>query len=131
MIVVDTNIIVHYWLKSEFNPNSERLLLKDPDWITPFLWRSEFRNVLSLYIKKKLLDIESAYRIIELAERQFTGNEYLVDSKRVVKLSNDSGCSAYDCEFIFLAMEFSVKLCTTDKQIIKKFPAFTIHLSEF
>jgi predicted nucleic acid-binding protein len=131
VIVVDTNIIVHYWLKSELNSNAERLLVGDPKWIAPFLWRSEFRNVLSFYIKRKLLDNETAYRIIELAEKQFTGNEYLVDSKGVVKLSNDSGCSAYDCEFIFLAKEFSVKLCTTDKQIIKSFPDLTIHLSEF
>ena len=131
MIVVDTNIIVHYWLKSDLNSNAERLLVKDPDWIAPFLWRSEFRNVLSVYIRKKLLDIDTAYEVIEMAEKQFRGNEYLVDSRKVVKLSNDSGCSTYDSEFIFLTKEFSVKLCTTDKQIIKSFPELTLHLSEF
>jgi predicted nucleic acid-binding protein len=130
MIVVDTNIIVHYWLKSEFNPNAERLLQKDPGWIAPFLWRSEFRSVLSLYLKKELLDLDNANKIIELAEKQFIGNEYLVDSKSVLKLSKESGCSAYDCEFVFLADEFSVKLCTTDKQLLKNFPALTLHLRE-
>jgi len=130
VIVVDTNIIVHYWLKSELNSNAEQLLINDPDWIAPLLWRSEFRNVLSLYIKRDLLDIETAHRIIEMAERQFMGNEYLVDSKRVVNLSNSSGCSAYDCEFIFLAQEFSVKLYTTDKQLLKSFPKLTLHLTD-
>jgi len=130
MIVVDTNIIVHYWLKSEFNPNAENLLKKDPDWIAPFLWRSEFRSVLSFYIKKKLMDIDTACRIIEKAEKQFRGNEYLVDSKAVLQLSHAAGCSIYDCEFVFLAKEFSIKLCTTDKQLLKSFPDITLNLRE-
>jgi predicted nucleic acid-binding protein len=81
-------------------------------------------------LKKGLLEIEPAFKLIELAEQQLRGNEYLVDSKNVLMLSNNSGCSVYDCEFAYLAKEFSVKLCTTDKKLLKSFPDITLNLRE-
>ncbi|MBL7164528.1 MAG: type II toxin-antitoxin system VapC family toxin, partial [Anaerolineales bacterium] len=58
MIVVDTNIIAYLYLESERSSQAERLLEKDTQWSAPLLWRSEFRNVLALYIRKKELSLE-------------------------------------------------------------------------
>jgi predicted nucleic acid-binding protein len=55
MIVVDTNVIAYLYLTGEYSDLSERLLEHDPDWMAPRLWRSEFRNVLALYLRKELL----------------------------------------------------------------------------
>jgi hypothetical protein len=52
MIIVDTNIIGYLYLTSDHSPQAEKALLKDPFWSAPILWRSEFRNVLALYIRK-------------------------------------------------------------------------------
>ena len=48
MIVVDTNILVYLYLPTKYTPHAEKLLENDPVWIAPYLWRSEFRNVLAL-----------------------------------------------------------------------------------
>ncbi|MBN1302428.1 MAG: type II toxin-antitoxin system VapC family toxin [Melioribacteraceae bacterium] len=128
MLVVDTNVIVHYWLKSYLNSNAERLLESDAEWIVPFLWRSEFRSVLAFYIRKNLIDTDTALQIINLAETSFIGKEYLIESKEVIELVNTTKCSAYDCEFVCLAKNFNTKLVTSDKQILSEFPNLTIDL---
>ena len=38
-------------------------------------------------------------------------------------------CSAYDCEFVALAMTLGVKLVTMDGKLLKAFPGHTVALS--
>ncbi|MGE5798584.1 MAG: type II toxin-antitoxin system VapC family toxin [Ignavibacteria bacterium] len=131
MIVIDTNVIVSFWLPGDLTGNAERLINKDPEWIVPVLWRSEFRSVLSLYLRKKLLTLEKILNIIEEAEEHLKDNEFYVPSSDIMELVNSSNCSAYDCEFVALARNFKTKLITTDKQILKEFPSITKSLKEF
>ena len=58
-------------------------------------------------------------------------NEYEVSSLDVFKLSKDSGCSAYDCEFIALAKDLGIPLITSDKKILKAFPEYTLSLNQY
>lgn len=129
MIVVDSNVIAYLYLPDEFTAEAERLLERDPDWVAPLLWRSELRNILALYIRKKLLEFDQAFRIQREAETLLADHEYDVDSFEVLTLARDSGCSAYDCEFIALARQLDVKLVTMDANLRKAFPATTIGLS--
>ncbi|MBE7565371.1 type II toxin-antitoxin system VapC family toxin [Acidithiobacillus thiooxidans] len=129
MIVVDSNVIAYLYLPGEFTAEAERLLERDPDWVAPLLWRSELRNILALYIRKKLLEFDQAFRIQREAETLLADHEYDVDSFEVLTLARDSGCSAYDCEFIALARQLDVKLVTMDAKLRKAFPATTIGLS--
>lgn len=131
MIIVDTNVIVNFWLPGEFTGNVERLLKKEPVWNVPILWRSEFRNVVSLYLRKKILSLDKALNIIEEAEEQLKDNEFHVSSYDVMELVSNSNCSAYDCEFAALAKYFRTKLVTTDKQILREFPSLTKSLNTF
>ena len=55
MIVVDTNVVSYLYLNGERSHQAEKLLSLDPHWCAPVLWRSEFRNVLGLYLRKGLL----------------------------------------------------------------------------
>ncbi|UZR30848.1 PIN domain-containing protein [Methylococcus mesophilus] len=54
MIVVDANILAYLYLPTAFTPLAERLLEHEPDWRVPLLWRSELRNVLTLYLRRRL-----------------------------------------------------------------------------
>lgn len=58
MIVVDTNIIAYLYLPHDCTDAAERLLIKQPEWAAPLLWRSEFRNVLALYLRKGVLTFD-------------------------------------------------------------------------
>jgi predicted nucleic acid-binding protein len=128
VIVVDSNVIAYLYLPTEHSARSESLLERDSEWIVPVLWRSEFRSVLSGYLRRGLLGFERAVELQRAAETQLFGFEYEVDSVAVLDLVNRSDCSAYDCEYAALAEQFDVSLVTLDKQLLRAFPRRAVSL---
>jgi len=122
MIVVDTNIISYLYISGEKSAQVERLLMTDAHWCVPVLWRSEFRSVLGLYLRKKYLDFDQVLLILHQAEKLLAENEYEVPSAHIMQLVNSSTCSAYDCEFVALAEHLAVPLVTADNKILLEFP---------
>lgn len=122
MIVVDTHVLAYLYLPTDYTAKAEDLLQNDPEWVAPTHWRSEFRNVLALYLRKKLLTLDQAVAIQTEAESLLHESEYMVNSLDVVHLVQQSKCSSYDCEFVALAQSLNVPLITMDKQILKDFP---------
>ena len=131
MIVVDTNIIAYLYITGKYSEQAAALLAKDSDWHSPRLWRSELRNVLSLYLRKKLLSFDDALVIMQQAESLLSNNEYEISSTSIMQLVQTSSCSAYDCEFIALAKYLNVSLLTSDKKIIKEFSDTAINLEHY
>lgn len=128
MIVVDTNVVAYLHLSGEFTSRAEALLQMDPEWVAPLLWRSEFRNLLAGYLRRRTLSFDEAREIQSEAESLMAGGEFDVDSQYVLELVRDSDCSAYDCEFAALAMRLDVKLVTTDSKLLTAFPKLAIPL---
>jgi predicted nucleic acid-binding protein len=131
LIVADTNTIAYLYLPSEFSKDCERVLEIDPQWAAPALWRSEFRNILAFYMRRNLITLADAFEVQTKAELLLKGNEFEVDSLSILKLADESGCSAYDCEFVCLAQSIESKLVTADKKILHKFPGVAISLRNF
>jgi predicted nucleic acid-binding protein len=129
MIVVDTNVLAYLYLPGEYTAAAEALLEQDSDWAAPILWRSEFRNILAGYIRRKAITFEQANSLQREAESLLEGTEFEVESIAVLELVRDSDCSAYDCEFIALAMKLDTKLITMDKKLLRAFPKRAIALS--
>lgn len=129
MIVVDSNVVAYLYLPGEHTAKAEALLEQDPDWAAPVLWRSEFRNILAGYLRRKTLTFDQACSLQNEAEGLLAGSEFEVDSKAVLELVRDSDCSAYDCEFIALANKLQVKLVTMDAKLLRAFPKRTISLA--
>lgn len=130
MIVVDTNILAHFWLPSDSTDLCDKLFQKDPAWVAPILWRSEFRNVVTLYLRKGLIDLSEALLIMEKAELQMRDHQFQVNSVQVLHFVSQSTCSSYDCEFVSLAKALDLKLITMDKQLLKEFPQIAKHPEE-
>lgn len=130
MIVVDTNILAYFWLPSNQSTLCDKLFQNDPEWVAPLLWKSEFRNVVNLYLRKKLITLPEAIQVTESAENQMRNHEFHINSSQVYSFAVQSECSAYDCEFISLAEDLNLKLATFDKQILNSFPEIAIHPSE-
>jgi predicted nucleic acid-binding protein len=131
MIVVDTNIIGYLYLTSEYSSLVEQVLLKDPHWIAPLLWRSELRNVLALYIRKKILSLPESHQVMEEALHLMQDQEFEVTSHQILDLVAASTCTTYDCEFIALAKDFDIPLITNDRQILNQFPDIAISPKAF
>jgi len=131
MIVVDANVLAYFWLPSSLSEAASECFKKDSDWIAPTLWRSEFRNILALYLRKGYLDFSTAKKAMTHAEEILQYQEYIATSTEVLELVMQSSCSAYDCEYIALARKMGVKLITKDKQLLKEFPRNTVDLESF
>jgi len=131
MIVVDTNVIASMWVPNDMDEWVYKVLKADDNWIAPLLWRSEFRNVLSIYLRKQILAFPVVLQVTEEAEQLMDANEFEVNSTQVMSLVADSSCSAYDCEFVALADDLNVQLVTFDKKIVCEFPDIAISPKEF
>ena len=129
MIVVDSNVLAYLYLPGEQTASAEALLLREPEWATPVLWRSEFRNILAGYMRRKTLTFDQACGLQSEAESLLAGAEFEVDSQAVLELVRDSNCSAYDCEFIALAIKLDTRLVTADKKLLKAFPQRAVALA--
>ena len=131
MIVTDTNVISYLLLPTTYSESVDALYKADSDWTAPLLWKSEFRNILALYLKKKVISLEKALQLQDAAESLMAPNEFDVSSSQVLSLVNESNCSAYDCEFVALAHHLNTKLVTQDKIILKEFPSTAIAVADF
>jgi len=131
MIAVDVNVLAYLWIPGEFSSLAEQALDRDPAWVSPLLWRSEFRNILASYLRRGALSRERVFRCLEGAESQMSGSEYTVSSGQVMDLVSASSCSAYDCEYVALADHFGVPLVTSDRQVLRDFPDRTVSLRDF
>jgi predicted nucleic acid-binding protein len=131
VIVVDTNVIGYLFLSSNQSLSAEQALKKDSEWAAPMLWRSEFRNVLTMYLRKHLVTLKQAQSIMEGALELMRGREYEVFSHDVLRLAAESKCSAYDCEFIAAATDLQVPLVTVDRQLLREFPTVAVSLNSF
>ncbi len=131
MIIADTNLIVYLLIRGQYTAEAEAVYRKDPQWSAPLLWRSEFRNVLVLYLRRKLIEMEEAFETMEQAERLMKGQEFDVESSRVLRLATASGCSAYDCEFVALAQNLGVHLVTLDSALVSRFKPTAVSMRAF
>jgi len=131
MIVADTNIISYLLLPTVYTDSVEKLYKIDADWSAPILWKSEFRNVMALYLRKKIITLDKAMQLQDTAESIIIQNEYDIPSSQVLALIDKSDCSAYDCEFIALANHLDTKLVTQDKKILRELPSTAISISDY
>lgn len=122
MIVVDTNVIAYLYLPGDQTSAAEALYWQDSDWVAPLLWQSELRDVLATQIRAQRLRLDDARAIQHQAEQLLLQKAYAVDSGEVLRLAAESGCSAYDCEFVALAEYLRIPLVTADERLARSFP---------
>ena len=130
MIVADTNLIVYLFITGDQSKLAQKVLDKDPYWIVPPLWQSEFRNVLAAYIRRGMT-LQQARRIMESALLTLENRQVIPSAMEVLQLISESQCTAYDCEFVALARQLNIPVVTADKQLLDQFPDYTISLEEF
>jgi predicted nucleic acid-binding protein len=131
MIAVDANVIFYLQVRGQQTEQAERVYRKDPDWIAPRLWRSEFRNALALFLRRGVLTLDRAVDTMRRAEELMQGRDFDVASAVVLKLAADSGCSAYDCEYVSLAQDSGVPLVTSDEEVLSKFKPIAVSMRDF
>jgi predicted nucleic acid-binding protein len=131
MIVVDSNIIAARNLTSVLSAKAERVEQKDPGWIMPVLWRYEFQNILATAIKTRQIKPEQALDVWERSFGILIENEAEPSPAKVIDLVNQYGITAYDGQFIALAMEMGIQCVTEDRELQGKFPNIAVSMDGF
>lgn len=131
MIVVDTNTLVYFWAPSERKSTIDALFVADPNWMAPLLWRSEFRNALAAHLRSGIFSLDQILLITKKAEELMLGREMDVKSVDVMRLVSESKCTAYDCEFVALALELDTVLVTQDKKVLREFRSVAVTAEDF
>lgn len=131
MIVVDTNVVAYLLLEGEQTTACRSVFRKDPAWCAPVLWRSEFRNVLTMHMRHANLSLEGALSRMSEADRLFASRDYHVSSDLVLALTSEVAFSAYDAEFVCLARELGTPLLTTDRKLQSSFSDLAISPEDF
>jgi predicted nucleic acid-binding protein len=128
---VDSNIIAARNLTSVLSPKAEQVEEKDPVWVVPFLWRYEFQNILATAIKAKQIKPEQALDIWEKVSKILIENECEPPASKVIALVAQYGITAYDGQFIAVALEMGIPCLTEDRELQEKFPGIAISMVEF
>jgi predicted nucleic acid-binding protein len=131
VIIVDTLIIASFWLPSEFSEAAIQALKKDPQWTAPFLWRTQFRNIVAARLRRREITLELGLKFLAGAETMLKGSEFFVPYGQVMEQVRRSNCSAFACEFVALAQDLNCPLITLDAQTIADFPKLAQHLTQF
>ncbi|MCL4201441.1 MAG: type II toxin-antitoxin system VapC family toxin [Pirellulaceae bacterium] len=131
MIVADTNLLAYLLVPGEFTDSAEAVRLADPEWIAPSLWRSEFCNVVSLYVRFRGMSEPDAIEVIEAAERIMGAHECTVSSPTILRAALRFNIAAYDAEFVALAEERGLRLVTNDRVLLQRTPTISILPDDF
>jgi len=122
VIVVDTNVIAYLHLPSDRQEAADALFRASPVWAAPRLWRSEFRNVLATCVRHHDMTWRDARDLMSAAHELMQPNEYEVGSDDIFSVMSRCRLSAYDAEFVALAMHLEIPLVTEDTRILDGFP---------
>jgi predicted nucleic acid-binding protein len=126
VIVVDTNTLVYALTPGPRHRTVQEVLQRDSHWVAPRLWRSEFRNVLASDMRRGNLALEGALELADRAETVLGDGDYEVSTPEVLDLCRRSGCTAYDAEFVSLALSLGVPLVTGDRRVLDAFPGLAV-----
>jgi len=131
VIVADTNAVVYLLLRSDLTPAAEIFRAMDGDWVCPPLFLYEFANVLSVHMGVGRIDRDEAVRFYRRALRMVRIEEYMPEPAWFFNMCSKRKCSAYDLQFVALAMHLGVRLLTADAEVLRAFPDVAIDLQEF
>lgn len=117
MIVVDATVVAHLLLGGAHTPQARALYQRDAEWVAPRVWRTAFRELLTVYRARGELTIPDALQLADEAERLMHGAAYEVALAQVLALAERSGRCAMDCEHAALARELGVPYVTADREL--------------
>ncbi len=131
MIVVDVNVIAYLLIAGEKTAEARAMRDLDADWLVPDLWRDEFLNILSTYVRHGGTSLETATALWLSAVAQFEGKDTTADPITTLQLAARHQLSAYDAQYLVVAIDHDVRLITEDKAMLKAVPQRCMTMRDF
>ena len=131
MIVADTNLIAYLLIEGTQTARAKAVWEKDPRWMLPAIWRSEFLNVLTTSVRVNVLTLQQAHDTWDIALTIFGQNEVEPDGADVLEEAARHGLSAYDAQFVVAALDLDVPLVTSDRRVLAACVGIAVSPDEF
>jgi len=131
MIVPDTNLVSYLVIQGTHTSAARAVYARDPVWVLPPLWRSEFLSVLAVSIQAGVLTERQARTAWRTATGLVGTAEEEPDPMAVLGLAVAKGISAYDAQFVALAQMLDTMLVTGDRKLVARCPNRAISIDRF
>ena len=131
MIVADTNLVSYLIIEGTRTAEAKKVWLREPAWVLPPLWRSEFLNVLAVSVHASVLSVEQAQVAWRRATDLFRSSEIEPNGSAVLDAAIRLDISAYDAHFIVVAEELGTWLVTHDRKLLDRCPNQTVSMTRF
>lgn len=131
MIVADVNLLAYLLISGEHTDEARAVLRKDSIWAFPYLWRSEFRNILAMHMQHRGMSLGDASLIWEHAASLARDHEYSVAAHTILELVARAPLTAYDAEYVALASHLGVPLVSFDQKLQAAAPATVISADKY
>jgi predicted nucleic acid-binding protein len=94
------------------------------------LWRDEFLNILATYVRQGGTDLDTAKKLWQTTVDLFSAKESPADSLLALELAHRHRISAYDAQYLAVAVKAGVKLVTEDKNLRLSAPQYCASMRE-
>jgi predicted nucleic acid-binding protein len=131
VIVIDTNVLVYYFIEGEKTRLAHKVFAHDPEWIVPLLWRHEFVNVLATFVRTGALALDVAQSVWRNAREALHPYEASVEPDEIIPFAVRNNISAYDAEFLVLATSRNISCVTEDQGLQEKCPHIAVSMGGF
>lgn len=132
MIVADANLLAYLCIPTELQTKqAEYVRSREKVWIAPPLLRHEFLHVIARYIARGDFDVDEAARVYQRGISMMEFSTLPLDAHAIFRITQGSGCTTYDAEYVWLAREMNIPLVTADKEVLAAFPSIAIAIETF
>jgi len=128
VVLVDTNVLAYLMLEGDRTSAAQELFERDADWRSEAVIMVEFSNVLTTYVRTKVLSRDQGLKLLAGAEK-LVPVLTSVQNARALEVATQFGISAYDARFVALAIQMKVKLVTEDAKLRAAVPSWTVSLA--
>ena len=131
MIVADANLLVYLLVSGPLTPVALRVRAREKIWVVPSLTSHELLNVLARHVARGDIQRDEAARAWRRAFSMVEVSVLRPDPIAILNMAEQSNCSTYDLEYVWLARELDLPLVTADTELLKAYPAIAVSLENF
>jgi predicted nucleic acid-binding protein len=131
VIVADANVVVYLLVPGASTDDAQRVRDTDPEWLVPPLYRHELLNVLSTYVRSNRIPRDEAIKLFKRGMALVTVDNTESDPVEIFNLAQQRDCSAYDAQYIALALRHRVPLVTADRKLSEAAKDVAVPLNVF
>jgi predicted nucleic acid-binding protein len=120
--VPDNSVVIAWFIAGQANDYTRRMARRAAreQPLVPALWETEFANVVTVLVRRRLLARHQANAILGRAERlQLSVDRAVVAPRALFALADRHGISAYDAAYVELAQRRGLPLATRDANLAR------------